>query len=177
MKWVEAKPDPAKNCGTCTLCCKVFDVDWLDKPKPAGRWCHHCKPGKGCAIWQSVPERCADYYCVWRLDPALGPEWKPERARFILTHAHEEAPLAIVLDPGAPDAHRREPYATKLRETALAHLHGRGSTLVIFGGQRRALLMPEGEIPIPDAVSLHEIRIERYEGAGGVTFRAVFPEH
>jgi hypothetical protein len=176
MKWVEAKPDPAKSCGTCTLCCKLFDVDWLEKPKPAGRWCHHCQPGRGCAIWQNVPARCADYYCVWRLDPALGPEWKPERARFIMTHAHQDAPLALVLDPGAPDAHRREPYASKLRETALTHLNGRGSTIVVFYGQRRALLMPDGEVPVPDGVELHEIRINRYEGSQGVTFRAVFPE-
>jgi hypothetical protein len=175
MQWIEAKPVAAKSCGTCTLCCKLFDVDWLEKPKPAGAWCHHCQPGKGCAIWRNVPEKCASYYCVWRLDPNLGPEWKPEKARFILTHAHEEAPLAVVLDPAAPDAHRREPYWSVLQKTARQHLEGRGSTIVIFRGTRRALLMPEGEIEIPQGTLLHEIRIDRYERAGIITFRAVFP--
>jgi hypothetical protein len=175
MQWIDAKPDPAKSCGSCTLCCKLFDVDWLEKPKPAGQWCHHCKPGRGCAIWQSLPTKCASYFCVWRLDPALGLEWKPEKARFILTHAHEEAPLAVVLDPAMPDAHRREPYWSALMKTARQHLEGRGSTIVIFCGARRTLLMPEGEVDIPAGVLLHEIRIERYERAGVVTFKAVMP--
>lgn len=175
MKWVEAIPDPAKSCGTCSLCCKLFDIDWLEQPKPAGRWCHHCKPGNGCAIWQNVPSKCASYYCVWRLDPALGAEWKPEKARFILTHAHESAPLAVLLDPGAPDAHRREPYWSALLKTARQHLEGRGSTLVIFCGTRRSLLMPEGEIAIPDGVALDAIKIQRIERAGRVDFRALIP--
>lgn len=175
MKWIEAVPVAQKSCGTCTLCCKLFDVDWLDQPKPAGQWCHHCKPGRGCAIWQNVPAQCASYYCVWRVDPELGPEWKPERARFILTHAHEDAPLAIILDAGAPDAHRREPYWSALLKTARQHLEGRGSTIVIFRGRHRALLMPEGEVEIPAGISLQEIRIDRYERAGIATFKAVFP--
>lgn len=176
MQWLEAKPDPGKSCGSCTLCCKLFDVDWLEAPKPAGKWCGHCMPGKGCRIWQNLPSRCADYFCVWRIDPALGADWRPDRARFILSHAHREALLAVVIDPAFPDAHRREPYASILRKTALQHLEGRGSTVVIFRGTARALLMPDEEIPIPDPVALHEIRIEKRERAGQVTWSALFPK-
>lgn len=177
MHWVDATPDPAKQCGTCSLCCKLFDVEWLDRPKPAGQWCHHCKPGRGCAIWQNLPQKCGDYHCVWRLDPALGPEWKPDRARFILTHAHQDAPLAVILDKGAPDTHRREPYWSRLRETARQHLEGRGSTIVIYGGGKRALLFPDHEQEIPPGIALHDIRINRHERAGEVFWRAEFPKH
>jgi hypothetical protein len=177
MKWVNATPDAAKSCGGCSLCCKLFDVTWLDKPKPAGQWCHHCKPGRGCAIWQSLPQKCGDYYCVWRLDPQLGEEWKPERARFILTHAHQDAPLAVVVDPGMPDAYRREPYWSRLKQTAREHLEGRGSTIVVFRGERLSLIFPEEEIPVPPGVSLQEIRINRYERAGIVSWKPVFPMH
>jgi hypothetical protein len=177
MKWIDATPAQTKACGSCSLCCKLFDVDWLDRPKPAGAWCHHCTPGRGCAIWQSLPQRCGDYFCVWRLDPDLGPEWKPERAKFILTHAHQDAPLAVVLDPAMPDAHRREPYLSALRRTARQHLEGRGSTIVIFAGVRRTLLFPDGEVPIPDGLPLQDIRINRIERGGMVRWEPVFPMH
>ncbi|KAF0232207.1 MAG: hypothetical protein FD175_29 [Beijerinckiaceae bacterium] len=177
MKWVDAVPVESKPCGSCSLCCKLFDIDWLDKPKPAGKWCHNCTPGKGCAIWQSVPARCADYYCVWRLDPELPAEWRPDRARFVLTHAHVDAPLAVLLDPGAPDAHRREPYKSLLARTARQILEGRGSTIVVFNGQHRTLLFPDCEIAIPDGVALHDIRIEGRNGPNGHVWRPVFPNH
>ena len=43
-----SQPAPGRECGACTLCCKVFDVPVLEKP--AGQWCKHCLPGRGCGI-------------------------------------------------------------------------------------------------------------------------------
>lgn len=175
MKWIEGVPAPSKACGPCTMCCKLFDVDWLDQPKPAGKWCHNCMPGRGCKIWQNVPKGCADYFCVWRIDPELGEAWRPDKARFILTHAHQDAPLALLVDPGAPDAHRKEPYKSLLAKTAQGILEGRGSTIVVFVGTKRALLFPDAEVPIPEGVALHEIVIQHYKGANGPYWRPKFP--
>lgn len=177
MKWVEAVPAPGKACGSCAMCCKLFDVDWLDRPKPAGKWCHNCLPGRGCAIWQTLPEGCANYFCVWRLDPDLPDAWRPDKARFILSHAHQDAPLAVLVDPAQPDAHRREPYRSELAKTARGILEGRGSTIVVFTGAHRALLLPDREVPIPAGVALSDIRIEKRVGAGAVEWRPVFPNH
>lgn len=176
MKWIEGTPAPGKACGACTLCCKLFEIDWLEAPKPAGQWCQHCTPGRGCGIWQNLPAGCATYFCVWRLDPALTESWRPDRARFILTHAHHEAPLAVLVDPGAPDAHRKEPYRTQLAQTARGILEGRGSTLVVFVGAKRFLLFPDMEVPIPDGVALHEIVITHHKGPQGPYWRARFPQ-
>jgi len=177
MKWIEANPVEGKACGSCTMCCKLFEINWLDRPKPAGKWCPHCRPGQGCAIWNELPAGCSAYYCIWRLDPDLGPEWRPDRARFILTHAHQDAPLAVLVDPAQPDAHRREPYRSRLARTAREILDGRGSTIVVFRGQERALLFPDREVPIPRGVDLAEIRIERRERAGEVNWSPAFPNH
>ena len=67
---------PGRSCGTCTLCCKVFPVP--DLAKPAGKWCQHCQPGKGCRIHETRPEVCRKFFCGWMVSPGLGPEWKPE---------------------------------------------------------------------------------------------------
>ena len=34
-----------RTCGTCTLCCKVYDIPAV--AKPMGKWCDHCDVGKG----------------------------------------------------------------------------------------------------------------------------------
>ncbi|MCA0406331.1 MAG: hypothetical protein LCH39_09305 [Proteobacteria bacterium] len=175
MKWIEGVPAPGKVCGSCTMCCKLFDVDWLDKPKPAGKWCHHCQPGRGCAIWQSLPKGCADYFCVWRIDPDLPEAWRPDKARFILTHAHQDAPLAVLVDPSAPDAHRKEPYKSMLAKTARSILEGRGSTIVVFNGTKRSLLFPDMEVPVPDGLALHEVEIQHFKGPNGPYWRPKFP--
>jgi hypothetical protein len=42
-----------RQCGDCTMCCKVLPIEELSKP--AHQWCQHAKPGSGCAIYQSRP--------------------------------------------------------------------------------------------------------------------------
>ena len=175
MRWVDAVPAENKSCGTSTLCCKLFDIEGLDRPKKAGSWCPHCAPGKGCGIWEARPSMCADYYCVWRLDATLGPEWKPEVSKFILTHAHRDAPLAVIVDPGTPNAHRREPYRTKLAATSRDILNGRGQPVVAFVGSRRFVILPDREEEIPVGIELHEVKVHRYDRPGGAHWEISFP--
>ena len=69
-----------RECGDCSLCCKVLDIDALNKP--AGKWCQHCRPGDGgCSIYQTRPATCRDFACGWLVIARLGEEWKPSRAR------------------------------------------------------------------------------------------------
>ena len=62
-------------CGDCKLCCKVFSIQELDKP--AGKWCPHC-PGKGCKIYDTRPEECRGYKCMW-LAGAFPEECRPDK--------------------------------------------------------------------------------------------------
>src|SRR4051812_22511432 len=73
---------PGRACGCCTLCCKVIAVTDFDKPP--GVWCAHCIRGKGCGIYESRPTDCRTFFCEWMLEHGLGPEWKPEHAKFAL---------------------------------------------------------------------------------------------
>src|SRR5690348_640573 len=71
-----------RQCGTCTLCCKVAAVDEISKPN--GVWCRHCTKGRRCSVYEVRPLSCRSFYCQWMLERSLGPEWKPERAKFAL---------------------------------------------------------------------------------------------
>src|SRR5262245_55422492 len=76
---------PGRACGTCTLCCKVAEV--LEMSKPMGVWCPHCLRNKGCSIYETRPASCRIFQCEWLVEKSLGPEWKPERAKFALARS------------------------------------------------------------------------------------------
>ena len=128
----------SRACGTCTLCCKVFPVAEL--AKPAGRWCQHVRQGQGCSIYVDRPQTCRDFYCQWRFSDDLGPEWKPEVARFVLSIYPGTNSLSVAVDPGTPAAWQQEPYLSNLRqwsEVALAE----GEQVI------EAVATPEGPRP------------------------------
>src|SRR3977135_545867 len=73
---------PGRSCGTCIMCCKVYAIRELNKR--AGQMCVHAERGCGCKIYDNRPDVCRSFYCMWRVDATLGPEWKPETARFVV---------------------------------------------------------------------------------------------
>ncbi|MEA2974988.1 MAG: hypothetical protein QOF19_508 [Alphaproteobacteria bacterium] len=99
---------PNRECGTCTLCCKVVHIEVL--ASPAGQWCPHCRPGKGCGIYTTRPAVCRGAYCEWMISRGLGPEWKPEKAKFVLFKSNDGRRLTAHVDPGYPSAWRASPY-------------------------------------------------------------------
>ena len=84
-----------RSCGTCSLCCKLPELEALNKP--ANTWCQHCPTGKGgCAIYPDRPEKCQNFGCGWLTDPALGDTWFPARAKMYLTFARGLADNSII---------------------------------------------------------------------------------
>jgi hypothetical protein len=49
----------------------------------------------------------------------LGPEWKPERAKFALVKTDRGRRLTALVDPGFPSAWRRAPYYENLKHWAV----------------------------------------------------------
>lgn len=52
-----------RQCGGCTLCCKLIPVEELHKA--AGQRCAHQRTGKGCAIYAKRPISCRHWSCLW----------------------------------------------------------------------------------------------------------------
>jgi hypothetical protein len=108
---------PARSCGSCTMCCKVYEVPPIDN-KPRGQWCKHCKPGRGCGIWETRPQFCRDFHCHWILDSSFGDEWKPEKSKLVMNHRPDDNVFVVMVDPGSPGAWLKEPYHSTLRSLA-----------------------------------------------------------
>lgn len=140
-----SEPAPGRACGTCTLCCKVFDVPALDKP--AGRWCPHCRPGGGCGIHATRPDHCRSFHCLWMTAEWLGPEWKPERCKMVLTIDPATRFLYVQVDPGSPAAWKRDPYYGQLKAWSAAAAR-EGRHVVVFLDKSATVVLPDRDVPL-----------------------------
>jgi hypothetical protein len=134
-----------RSCGSCTLCCKLFPVPELTKP--SGRWCQHIAQGKGCGIHETRPKVCRSFWCQWIENPDLGPEWKPEISKFVLSIYPGSNSLAVTVDPATPTTWRQEPYLSGLRRFAAAALQ-QGDHVIVFKGDHCTAVLPHGEIEL-----------------------------
>ncbi len=142
----ESEVVPGRSCGTCTLCCKVIAV--VDFDKLPGVWCKHCQQNRGCGIYETRPTDCRTFYCHWMVEKGLGPEWKPERAKFALVTT--TGGITAFVDPGFPGAWRASPYYETLKRWAA---EGARSTeglriVAVRIGTRAIVVLPDREVDL-----------------------------
>jgi len=136
---------PGRACGSCSLCCVVFDIPELEKPP--GEPCRHLEPGGGCAIHSSRPRTCHDFFCGWRLDPNLGPEWKPDVSGLVFWVARHYSALMITVDPARPDAWKQEPYYKALKNVS-GHFIAQGRNLIVMLRGQATIILPDRDQPL-----------------------------
>jgi hypothetical protein len=129
-------------CGSCTLCCKLMEIEEL--AKPAGSWCPQAEPGQGCKCYGDRPASCRVFECIWlqtQKDPAakFPPHLRPDRCRAVLTTSDDGENLIVHIDPSRPDAHK---------EPALDHLirsfvRARTAVILVTGSRRKLLTLRE----------------------------------
>ena len=95
-------------CGSCTACCRVFAIPKMDKP--AGKWCTHCSIGKGCKIYDTRPQTCIDFTCLWLEshyhDADMPIEARPDRCKVVFSATTKEKIIAGTTMPGMENAWR-----------------------------------------------------------------------
>jgi hypothetical protein len=159
---------PGRGCGTCSLCCKVYSVQELSKP--AGRWCIHAGRGSGCTNHADRPHVCRQFFCSWLVDPNLGPEWKPEVSRFVLSADPAYQALTLMVDPGMPLAWKREPYYAVLKKFSYVFFRLNKKVLVNLRGHITVVL-PDRDAPIGVIAPGEEIVIWREGSTYGAKLR------
>jgi hypothetical protein len=160
---------PGRECGACTLCCKVYALP--EFAKPPGAWCKHCAPGKGCAIHDAPPNQCRQFFCLWMTDGTMPAEWRPDQARFVLSVYPTNGFIYGQVDPGSPGAWRRAPYFDGLRAMAKTLLEQRRH-VIMFVGDQATLVMPDEALPLGAMTANDNFRIEPAFGPNGPTWRA-----
>ena len=134
-----------KACGECSLCCKVLAIEELQKQ--GGLLCQHVRSGKGCGIYAERPQVCRVYQCSWSWAGPLDERWRPDRAGFLLHPGLEASHVDIVVDPERPDAWRREPYYSQIKQWSDRRNPAITRVLVTMPGHI-IVVFPECEIDI-----------------------------
>ncbi len=155
-----------RQCGTCTLCCKVMGIEALGKP--LGAWCAHCQPGKGCAIYPDRPQECRSFSCAWLINERLGEEWYPKKSKIVL--ALQPDRIIAHVDPGAPDAWRREPYFGMLNQMMQAGL-AKGRLVYAAVNAHHILLLPDRQEDVGHLGAADEVELATVAKPGGLEYR------
>lgn len=129
-----------RSCGNCSLCCKLLKLHSF--PKPANRWCQHCRPGKGgCSIYADRPPECVEFQCAWLYDD-LPDRWRPDRIHAFFTGTHPQDAMGegtrVWVDPGYPDAWRHGEVGGFISEM----VNNRKETVLVLCGVKGWLLKP-----------------------------------
>jgi hypothetical protein len=126
-----------RSCGSCTLCCRLPEIDAFSKP--ANVQCSNCIEGRGCAIYQNRPQLCRDFLCLWMISDGLSEEWHPSHSHMMIYAQGQQ--ITILVDPTHPDAWRQEPYLSQLRrwanDAALV-----GGYVIVFAGEEISKIAP-----------------------------------
>ena len=130
-----------RDCGDCSLCCKVIHVESLRKP--AGTWCQHCSKGSAtaCQIFRK-PERpyeCGKFQCTWTKQYDWPEMMKPSKSRMVFEDIDSKI-LLVTCDPDMPSGWKESlPIKRFLKKLALG-----GKAVVIRAGKETHTLLPRG---------------------------------
>jgi hypothetical protein len=164
---VEAKVVPGRGCGSCSLCCKVLDVPEL--LKPPGEWCKHMTPGHGCAMHSVRPFVCRAFYCEWIIAKGLGPEWKPDKAKFLLVKRGNR--LTAHVDPGFAGAWQKAPYYQNFKHWAADGARQDPMHRVdVMIGARLIVVLPDRDVDLGAVAEGERVLVER-QPSGTLTVR------
>jgi hypothetical protein len=133
--------------------------------KPAGSWCTHCKPGRGCRIYPERPDECRSFNCLWLVNDRLDERWRPSKSRLVLTTSDDG--IEIRCDPGFPDAWRKPPFRDQIQQWAVSG-ETHDVTVVVVVGQRMILVTADREFGLgivnPDQRIVRELEGTRVVG-------------
>ena len=77
----------------------------------------------------------------------MGPEWKPDRSRMVLSLDPATRAMNVQVDPGQPKAWRRDTYHAQLRRWAAASLPLKRLVLVHLNATTTVVL-PDRDVPL-----------------------------
>jgi len=103
-------------------------------------------------------------------NPNLGPEWKPDKAKFVLSFPLPNFPfLDVWVDPGVPDAWTRPPYFTQIKQWAVEGVK-HGQFVLVHIGFRLIAVLPDREVDLGHVDPEAQLTVWRERGPTGVRY-------
>lgn len=81
-----------RECGDCVACCVELVIEDPELVKLPGVKCQHLAKTGGCSIYQSRPQTCRTWYCMWRYMPLLDEEWRPDMKGIMIKRVFDNIP-------------------------------------------------------------------------------------
>ena len=156
-----------RSCGSCMMCCKVPYIQEFEKPP--GIWCRHAVKGRGCGIYAARPSACQAFYCLWMQDASFGPEWKPERSKFVVYVQPNNVNIQVAVDPSFPNAWTKPPYYARMKNWAQEGAEY-GRFVFVRIGQRMIVILPNEDREIGEVGLADAIMISRRRGPAGFEY-------
>jgi hypothetical protein len=88
---------PDRGCGDCYACCELAAIDDPGLKKPARVLCKHCVGGL-CGIYETRPQTCRTFHCLYRRLAVLPEALRPDRSGVVFSFQREA-------NPDSPFAH------------------------------------------------------------------------
>ncbi|MEQ8444075.1 MAG: hypothetical protein RIM72_08415 [Alphaproteobacteria bacterium] len=158
-----------KSCDGCAMCCFLLGIEALGKPR--GHWCVNCSTRRSCDIYEDRPRECADFYCQYILDPALDDRWKPSRSKMMLVFNQAGDRLTVYVDPNRPDAWRKEPFRSRLRDWAQSAA-ARREQVIVSVGKSKYVVFPDRDVHLGEVRDDQEIVTTEQRTAAGIVLDA-----
>ena len=161
---------PGRECGGCTLCCKVLRIAELQKPQ--GKWCPHCEVGHSCRIYEDRPGECRTFFCGYLVWPSVEDFWYPPRSKMVIVSESDGAWVSIYVDPDRPDAWRLEPYYSAIKRWS-ASGGEQNFHVVVCAGRRATVVFPDREVDLGVVADDERIVTSQTRTAAGLRFNAI----
>jgi hypothetical protein len=74
--------------GRCSACCKLPAAPpspQIPGGKQPWQWCQNCDKGQGCRIYETRPQGCRDFMCLWKVMPTFPEELRPDKCKVLWT--------------------------------------------------------------------------------------------
>ena len=84
-----------RGCGGCNACCDVLEIAEF---KPAEELCKHWRVGSGCSAYNTRPEGCRTFRCIW-LDGFFEKRDRPDKGGFVVAMKATATPYVSALWP------------------------------------------------------------------------------
>lgn len=153
-------PADARQCGSCSLCCKLMEVPWLEKR--AGNWCQHVQKGQGCSIYETRPDRCRGFQCGYLYWPQAGEHWFPARCKMAI-YALDRTRMVILVDSDTPNVWKLEPHYSDIKRWAREAAGNQNQQVVVQIGKRLIAILPDRDIDLGVLADDEVIAIDRSE--------------